>query len=524
MTRASVLETLKSTRGSAAVAACLSLLLTLFSCPLQANAATPPEYGHYRIGFETLSLPGDEDMGLIGGNYLLHLDDHLYGGIAAYGAVTGRRGGFFTGGVEVGARHELMRGWWLDAGIFAGGGGGGSAPQGGGLMLRPHLDLLHELPWGRLGGGISQVSFPNGAIDSVQFALTIEKDFRSLMFAPDSSISDLRQLAPAGGALGMEEHDFSLQLKSYQPVSGSIATHGGRMDQGFRVVGVEFRKFVRDDRYLSLAAYGAMGGEVDGFAQVMGRTGYRLRLSPAQSASAGVSLGAAGGGAVDTGGGLVAGVEGGWQFLRASGLSLGLEIGYLTAPDGKFSARTAGVSASYRYGALVAGRGEPVAYESLTRRNWRWRLGHQSYFPVGDTRRKNGREDGGRVDLIGVGMDVFQGDSLYFTGQALGAYDGGAGGYAAGLLGLGWRQGLTMDDRLALEFEFAAGAGGGGGLAVGGGLLVQPGIALDYRYTPRFSVQLGLARLETPNGTLTANIANLALGYRFSSFFLPVSP
>lgn len=501
----------------------VALFLSLFHTPCRAGDESFVKSGHYRFSFETLHLPAGEEMGLLGGNYLLNINDHIHGGVAAYGALTGERGGFFTGGVEVGGRLVLSRGWQLDGGIFVGGGGGGSAPQGGGLMLRPHMDLTHQQSWGRWGAGISHVLFPNGDIDSVQMAVTFERDFQVLMFPPVSTITGMHSPMNAGSPLGLVEHDFSLQLKSYQPVSGSTATHGGLMEGAFRVIGVEFRQFVSDDRYLALATYGAMGGNVDGFAQVMGRGGYRFRLTPSHSISAGLSVGAAGGGTVDTGCGLLVSVEGAWQFMNSRGLSLGLEFGLVDAPDGGFRARTAGLSAAYHYDALVVGEGGAGVPDALSTRNWRWRLGHQSYIPEGDARRKSGQQDDRRVDLIGVAVDVFQSDSLYLTGQALGAYDGGAGGYAAGLVGFGWRQNLGSDDRYGMEFEFALGAGGGGGLEVGGGLLVQPGIAFDCRVSPRLSTQIGLGRLETPDGTLTANVVNLSVGYRFSSYFRPVS-
>ena len=96
------------------------------------------------------------------------LNSWLYGGITLYGAATGRRGGFFTGGYTVGLEHKLTDNWILDAGYYVGAGGGGAAAQGGGLMIRPHIGLKYDLSWTALGLNYSYVDFPNGILPAMQ--------------------------------------------------------------------------------------------------------------------------------------------------------------------------------------------------------------------------------------------------------------------------------------------------------------------------------------------------------------------
>ncbi len=126
------------------------------------------------LGLERVNLPGDEGMGLIGANYLLEMRPGWWLGPALYGAATGRRGGLFTWGAEGQRRWRLDERWALAAGLYAGGGGGAGAPVGGGLMLRPHVDLMVDFgPWAT-GLTASQVRFPSGQIDSVQFGWQVE--------------------------------------------------------------------------------------------------------------------------------------------------------------------------------------------------------------------------------------------------------------------------------------------------------------------------------------------------------------
>jgi hypothetical protein len=45
---------------------------------------------------------------MLGGNYLININKNIQFGPAVYGAVTGKRGGFFTGGAELSGRYEVM--------------------------------------------------------------------------------------------------------------------------------------------------------------------------------------------------------------------------------------------------------------------------------------------------------------------------------------------------------------------------------------------------------------------------------
>ena len=84
-----------------------------------------------RFSFEEIDMPdAGEKMGLYSIGAYDQLNSWLYGGITLYGAATGRRGGFFTGGYSLGIEHHLSDNWILDAGSYVGAGGGGAAAQG----------------------------------------------------------------------------------------------------------------------------------------------------------------------------------------------------------------------------------------------------------------------------------------------------------------------------------------------------------------------------------------------------------
>ena len=101
------------------------------------------------------------------------LNPWLYGGMTLYGAASGRRGGFFTGGYTLGIESHLTDKLFLDAGGYVGAGGGGAAAQGGGLMIRPHIGLKYDFSWSLLG--LNYLSrFPKRRYFSDAIALSID--------------------------------------------------------------------------------------------------------------------------------------------------------------------------------------------------------------------------------------------------------------------------------------------------------------------------------------------------------------
>ena len=121
--------------------------------------------------YESLNLPGGEAMGMLGGDYLVSVNDHLRIGVGAFGAVQGERGGFITLGVEGELQERIGDNLLSHAALFvgAGGGHGSNALTGGGLMLRGDLGLTYETHgYGNIGMGISHVRFPSGDISSTQ--------------------------------------------------------------------------------------------------------------------------------------------------------------------------------------------------------------------------------------------------------------------------------------------------------------------------------------------------------------------
>lgn len=464
-----------------------------------------------RMSYEVLDIGPSETMGLAGVHYLVNVHPDWYVGASGFGALAGERGGFFTGGFTVGTGKRFASKWLLDAGLFVGGGGGGSAPQGGGMMLRPHLGISRDVGSVILGAGVSYVEFPNGGIDSTQLNVTLGIPFDVYY----GRASDAGKAVYAGDLFGLklQETEWLVTAGEYRPSDKAKTTAGAAMTSPLKRVGFEYRRHLDGHRYFLVETAGAMGGQSDGFAELLAGAGYRVPLlSPRLHLSASLAAGGAGGGQIDTGGGLVAKARVGLDYDLTPSLKLGLEGGRIESA-GSFSANFYNLSLGYRLGEVGAGGGDHDGRSVDGVRLAKWRLSgvqHTSF----DAARKNGSDQD--LSMIGLKIEKFLTDSLYLTGQAHGAYVGDAGGYAVGLIGAGWEIPLREDRRLSFNAEVAVGAAGGGGVDVGGGGIIQPQLGLTWRLNSRFAARIEAARVKALEGKLDSNVVGIGLAYEFS--------
>ncbi|HEY9025178.1 MAG TPA: hypothetical protein VIP05_12825, partial [Burkholderiaceae bacterium] len=283
--------------------------LALQAAAAQAQSATdaaapvaPPPLrtldARVRLGGERIKLPGREHMGLVGMTELLNVGGEWWAGPGVYGAATGRRGGFFVPGVEGAFSHPFNDWLALDAGVFAGGGGGGAAPVGGGLMLRPHADLVFRLPGLYTGPTFSKVWFPNGQINSNQFGwmFNVDSSFRYRPAHFTGSGTD-------GSATGLGFDHVDATVTFAKPFH-SRTTAGAPLTNRIGLVGLRAERVVAGPFWAGVEAAGAASGGVAGYAEVLGTAGLRWaviedRMTMGVRGSAGLG----GGGGIDTGGG-----------------------------------------------------------------------------------------------------------------------------------------------------------------------------------------------------------------------------
>ena len=472
----------------------------------------------WRLSSETLKLPGAEKMGMVGGDLLFDVSDKLRLGVGSYGAVRGERGGFITLGVAGEVRQRLSPAWLSQIGLFvgAGGGRGGSTLSGGGLMLRGDAGLTYETAgYGNFGFGVSHVRFPSGVISSTQPYVQYEYAFFSLLdqgWAGSASGS----AAANRSAAHPRSNEFALVARSYQIPSSVVRDNGSPQHGSMQLLGVEWLSYLDERWFLKLESEGAMGGQNTGYMQILAGGGYRLPLARNTALKFNMAAGPAGGGSVDTGGGLLLDAGISLQQNLTEHTALELTLGEVRAPSRSFKARSEALKFNYQFDLpRVSSSAVPLStLDGFEAEHLRVRVANQTYFKAASNWRNQYVDQA--VSNLGVQLDYFMSPNWFVTGQGLAAYAGKAGAYMTGQVGLGAQ--WPVAESWFVEGEALLGAAGGGGLAVGNGLVGQANAAIGYRLSKSMSIMGTAGRISALKGDFKANMLGLTLAYQFTAY------
>jgi hypothetical protein len=501
----------RSSRSTAACALrfarslCLGVAIARLAGPVVAaegegdGTASQVPSAHARISFERATFPGDEKVGLLGTTYLVDTAGvpGLAIGPAVYGAISGQRGGFFTIGGEGAWRQRLMGPFGVELGMYVGGGGGAGAPQGGGLMLRPHADLIADLGPVAVGVSLSHIEFPNGKISSTQWGLVLNVNDQFKY----TSAGQLDTPVTAGGRTGIGFDRIQVVAGAYRPRSGATLLDGSAQPTTIRTLGVRAEQAIGSHSYWGLEANGAIQSAVAGYAEYLGTVGAETELVRDRVTLGGrVAVGMGGGGGIRTGGGLLAKASL-YSIVRLSdSIGISLEGGLTDAPDGEF--RAGHIAAGLVWALDGPRSGGPPARPVRTD------------FSAGVERYEAARHDGSTrpVTMDVLKLDRFVAPNVYITGQVHSGVAGGAGGYTSAFVGAGWLQ--PFGHRWHVAGELLAGAAGGGGVDTGGAV-VQATVYGGWQPTPAVGLRLALGRIQGPRGGLGSTTVGAMVNFTY---------
>ncbi len=479
-----------------------------------ADPFVAPTPARFRLSFETVTLPGNEKMGFLGGTFLFDVNDWLSFGAASYGALTGQRGGFITLGLATEVRKKIGNNIEINTGVFAGGGGGrgGHLLSGGGLMLRYHAGIQFVSKWGNIGAGYSYLDFPNGTIHSGQPYFSYDYQFSTLF---GKGWVD-RPENESFGYTHVAEQEFAIISRFYSIPDGVLQDNGVRNQyRTINLLGVEWNRYLDKNFFIHLESEGAMGGQSQGYMQILLGGGYRLVLLDGTWFKVISSVGVAGGGNVATGGGLLLDSSAALQQKLGDHLYAEVSVGYVFAPGESFKAVSYNAKLGYHFNTPDYSEGVSLSdLEGFDFSHMRLRAVHQTYFK--DSNNWRSRDKNLNVDLMGVQADYFLNDHLFVSGQGIAAYKGKAGAYMIGLVGMGVH--LPVFGPVYIETEILGGAAGGGSLAVGGGLVWQVNAGVGVQVNDAYTIAASYGYLSAPHGKLRAKVLSLSLGYNFTLF------
>jgi len=444
--------------------------------------------GHVGVSYDYLTLPQNEKMGLLGSSYLY---DFKYGylGVGVYSAVAGKRGGFFTGGLEFGSKFHIYNNFYSNFGGFIGGGGGGSAPQGGGLMLRGYMGVLYHLSKIDIGLAYSKIKFPNGDIDSNQISLQANIPFKTIFVTKPIDLELLKKLD-----IGWQSTYISMIAQKYLPYNST--TTSNKTQKSFSVIGIEYGKEIQDNIFYYIEASGAAQGDSDGYAEIVNGIKYCYKNLYIKA-----GIGASGGGKVDTAGGAITKVAVGIESKNK--VSLFADVGNISSIEGHFHALSLKAGIDYKTDVLSFNYNKPF-HSNFEMKKWEIEVFNQTYL-------QNLKNE--KINLIGFKLKDYFTKNNYISGTALGAYKGESGGYAVGLFGIGHKIDIN---NFNISLEGALGCAGGGGIDVGGGFVYKGLIGFGYDID-NFGLKIDIGKTKAFSGALDSNLISFGIVYNFNT-------
>ena len=489
--------------------------------PIDAPPLPPPVPVEITLTTERVDVGDGVSMGMVGLNYQRQFTPNLAAGLAVYGATTGDRGGFFAWGAN-GAYRRAFGPWQAETGLFVGGGGGSPGWVGGGLMLRPHVEISRAVGPLRLGLGVSRVKFPNGQVSSTQPYATLRWS-TSTFLGPGGESATLSNGASLLGQTA--DSEFAGVVGVYKPSKSPRRDASGGTG-ALQYGGLAFRRSLGGERWLggkpyaTITTLGAIGGGYDGYAELTGGFGLQWRTAavPQFALRAEAAVGSSGAGStVDTGGGLIGKVGGALVWQPMPNLSVSALLGRVQS-RGRFSANEARLELAWRLWDVVPGGsfdtsasdGAPVPI-GLKWSPWGVSTGWVQY--------PNMLRDDGTTPALGVvalKLERQFGPNWRLVTQAATAATGNAGGYATGHVGVGWMSTPWVGSNWRLGAEATVGAAGGGSVAVNGGLFAQAQLQARYALARDWALQFDVGQLRGARGGLSSPLVGLSLVSSFS--------
>ncbi len=500
----------------------LSLLLLLFVSRLAAQENEIPkrytQKGFVMADFLSVDMPTndlgiDEDhMGLSGIHYNLQFQN-FYTGLGFYGAIRGKRGGFFTLGVNAGVKSNLTDKLFLDTGLHFGAGGGASAPDGGGAFILPHLNLGYQFHRFSLTTGYSYINFFDGGnIRSHQLnvAVQIPVDLNYTDFSYQDKAFNANELTNSNWDRKGKRLAFQFHLNNLSPRGRSQDTRGESLNGNtIRLAGFELNSYFNDRWFFFAKFDGAYDGIPAGYMNIFLGGGYHFSFNQNRTnILTKFGLGAGGGGGVDTQGGILVYPDLSIEQHIVNGFYLSVNTGFLMSPNSFFSTSTFGVGVKYYTqlnGIQSSNDQKPKfkGFEIITKQD----VYHNAERGINPTE---------NLYQLSIQFNYHLNKNVYLAGQTSFANFGNAGAYAEGIVGMGLQTNYFLADKINFFAQGLIGGAGGGDISTGQGLIVKPSIGSHYRINGNLALRGALGYVKARGGSLSSPFVNLGLSYRLS--------
>lgn len=286
--------------------------------------------------------PEGSSMQLLGVEWLSYLDDRWFLRMESEGALGGQSTGYMQ--ILLGGGYRLPLGPSTALKLYASAGpaGGGAVDMGGGVLIAAGLGLQQDLTRNTfvelsVGGAKStQASFK---------ALSVGLNLGYRFGLPDAGAST------SGGAQLANYAPQNLRMRAVNQtyLKGSSNWRSRDEDMSVNNMGAQADYFLSPNWYLTGQGMAAYSGNAGSYMTGLVGVGGHLPLSDNWFIEAEALVGAAGGGTLNMGSGLVGQYNIGLGYQLTKALSLMVTGGQMAAANGDFRANVVGVSLGYKF-------------------------------------------------------------------------------------------------------------------------------------------------------------------------------
>jgi hypothetical protein len=300
----------------------------------------------------------------------------------------------------------------------------------------------------------------------------------------------------------------------------SVSMPGGQSNMG--LVGISYLFDPMPWLYAGFSGYGAVSGDQGGLF-VLGLTaGVHHKIIGNVWGNAGFFIGGGGGHSSEVGGGLMIRPDIGLAYDFGK-FKLGVDYTKVKFPDSDIDSNQFGLTLNIPTDILY---GDPsYNYNKINKLNQidLSRINHlffeknyiaiieQTYFQRSSAKNNYNQVTDSPLSLVGAEVGHYFNDNVFFFVKLAGAFAGDNNGYMDVLGGLGYRYYLSQ--KLSVNGRLAAGAGGGGNTRVGGGILVEPSVGLQYQFLPYLGAEISGGYLKAVSDDFGAATLNFKLIY-----------
>lgn len=301
-----------------------------------------------------LPTPGEGDVYLLGVEVDQFFHEKWYAALKLHGAVAGGIDGYMSYLVGLGVEHPIGSGrLLLDAQLLAGPSGGGNVATGGGGIIQGALGLRARLGDSySIKAGLGQTFSPGGQFRGTFLELALAKNFQ---FISSNKVLLPEQERETVYGLGPEHflHRFGFEIKNRTYFSPKLIDKNGYpYDRAFQLLGFQISKIIHKNFDVSGATYWAYQGSYGAYAEGLLGLGYRSEISPGWTFRAQLLGGAAGGGGIDLGSGLVFQYSAGLMRSLSENWGFALGVGQMQGVRGNFKPYFVDAGIAYRFSQL----------------------------------------------------------------------------------------------------------------------------------------------------------------------------